>query len=184
MKGEKQMINKTLKRGLFLPLVALLFVLNSCDLNDSSKPAPVVEPNVIEVIPYSHKNLPIEGTWSNEWGTYTFSNSVFNVGGYSEGNIVKIVNDSFNAGDKPDTEGDHGFFIVKFNGGAGINKYGVVRWKSLKTVENVTTLKYSEGSNYKDADNTGIYYNTLEEAEINMRDNRGFFKFYSTVTKN
>lgn len=154
----------------FLPLVALLLLINSCNIFDPSA---------------DNKTLNIIGTWesTSSWGTSkieitgtTYENYWNNTLSY-QGEIKNLKNNELNAGSSTTGLTDYGFFTVLYSGGSGDGKYGIVRWKSLKTTTGVTTMSYCEGSNYP----TSTYYDSASEAEAGMDDS--YFAFYSEITK-
>lgn len=154
-------MNKLLKRGLLL--LALLFVLTGCNLT------------VDETNSLTYEDSIVGTSSTNYGGEITFTETLYDKDGWCEGSIEKIVNGRYNENITPTTEGDYGYLVVKFNGGAGTGKYGVVRWRSLKNVNDVITFEYSEGSNYKDQQNPGTYFNSVEEAEAGMTIASGHF---------
>lgn len=168
-------------RKLFLPLVMLLFVFSSCDLDnsDTKKDDPVIDPPVL-------KPLQIIGTWNNEYTKLTLTDSIltnyyYNNGEavkYYDANIVKYTNES---------EDNTGSIVVLYNGGAGAGKYGVIKWKELKEADGTVSFKYIEG--YKRAnpdvenDYSGIYFDSADEAEEGMDDSFFPEAKYSTITE-
>lgn len=162
------MQNKKIKRGI-LPLLALLLLINSCNLFETSTE--------------DSQNIAISGTWesTSDWGTskLEISDTVFksfwnNELSY-EGEIIIFKNGKLNANSSTDDLTGFGYFSVIYSGGMGDGKYGIVRWKSLKTESDITTMSYSEG--YKD----GNYFDSAEEAETGMDDS--YFPTYSDITK-
>ena len=162
------MQNNKIKRGI-LPILALLLLINSCNLFEKS----------IE----DSQGIAIAGTWESisSFGTskIEISNTVFksfwNDELSYEGKIINFKNGKLNANSTTVNLTDFGYFTVLYNGGTGDSKYGIIRWKSLKTEGNITTMSYSEG--YKNK----IYYTSAEEAEAGMDDS--FFGTYSSITK-
>ncbi len=167
------MNNKTSKRGFLIPLLALLLLLNSCDL---SKNETSVE-------------LSTLGTWTDAYGgkieitvdqytSYWSNNGVETLSHTAE--ITSFKNNELNADEAETSVGDYGYFVVKYdltNGGAGAGKYGIVRWKSLTALVDVTTMSYSEGYN------TTGYFDTEDEAIAGMTAEANYFGWYSTMTK-
>ncbi|QEN05247.1 hypothetical protein EW093_11160 [Thiospirochaeta perfilievii] len=168
------MNNKTLRRGFITPLIALLLLLNSCNLFDNQ----------------TTTELSIVGTWldpssggkievtSNEYSSYWSNNGQLTQS--HKGKITSFENGTYNGSEVETSTGEYGYITIKYdsiNGGAGAGKYGILRWKSLITDNGVTTMSYSEGYN------SGTYFETEAEAKIGMTDEANYFNFYSTTTK-
>ncbi len=160
-----------------MPFIALLLLINSCNLGDSQTNESVTE------------DLAVIGTWTGSYGgEIVFSETLYS-NSYSKsgvltlshkGEIVKFSNSSFNASESTTAEGDYGYIVIKYddtNGGAGKGKFGVLRWKELKTDSGVTTLSYSEGYN------SGIYFDSADLAEAGMTDTTKYFGWFSAMSK-
>lgn len=184
MKGEKQMNNKLLKKGLFLSLLALLFVFSGCNLDNTG-----------------NDYLAIIGTWENQYSKIEITDKLYTnyyedwstadtidyVKSY-DATIEKYVNNKFYGDETTDTEGDFGYIVVKYNGGAGNGKYGVIRWKSLTTSGDVTTMSYSEGHNGVYGSDFSVikapvYFDSPVEAEAGMNNKSEYFNSFSNIAK-
>lgn len=123
MKGDN--VNNFNLRKLFLPLVALLLLLSSCNLSDEKDPS-------------------IIGTWTNSYGDISITNEVYDAG-FSGGDIISFS----------DKEAVSGHFVIVFTkswGDAANGKYGVVRWRNL-TEDSVEYLEgYNNGIYFDSAD--------------------------------
>lgn len=167
------MKNTKLKRGLLLPFLSLLLLLNSCNLLENNE-TESLSITGIWVDAYGGKIEVTEDLYSSYWsnnGTLTLSH---------KGEIVSFTNNSLNGGESENITGGYGYLVIKYdteNGGAGSGKYGILRWKSLTTTSNETTMSYSEGFN------DSVYFDTEEEAISGMTNASGYFNFYSSTTK-
>lgn len=177
MKGD--ILNNQLFKKVLLPLALLVFTLSSCDLSVAED-----------------KDFLIAGTWGDNYGQIVVTENRYEsyYVDYMSGElkfshaaeIVSFDNGTFNTETANTDLGDHGYLVLKSLDDSDPAQYGVLRWKSLETVDGVTTLSYSEG--YKASNPTapmaewvGIYFNSASEAKNGMDDT--FFSYYSKVTK-
>jgi len=168
---------KELKK--WIVLIAALFVLTgmmSCELLNPGD------------------DLAIEGSWDAGYDSSlvikgsTFSSMYKGKLSYSA-EIVSFDNNGFNASEKG--KGDCGYMVIKytstpswFDADSLTGKYMILRWQNLQTVNNVTTMEYSEGSNDTNWGDTtpGTLFDSASEAIEGATAASGFFAF-SSVTK-
>lgn len=170
MKGD--ILNNQLFKKVLLPLALLVFTLSSCEL--------FVEET---------EDFLVAGTWTGSFGskivlTEDRYESYFGDALFLSAEIVDFENGEFNTSTELAELGEHGYLTLKYNGGAGNGKYGVLRWHSLETVDGVTTFSYSEGAKDGNPDPNvfeGIYFDSEDEAEAGMDDT--FFTWFSLMTK-
>lgn len=143
-------------------------------------------------------NTKITNYWSESLIKTNKGNKDDNLELFWEARIYKFDNEKWNG--EEFGSGDHGYMVLKYTIASEVHpeakdKYMVLRWKSLTTSGDVTTMSWSEG--YKkdpDPDNylgkcgypevyCGLYFDTYQEAIDNATDGEGFFGMYSEITK-
>ena len=144
LEQKENSMNKNLKRTV-LVLVAALMVLATFSACDTGM----------------FLDNELWGTWDDGYGTkMTFTNSTFNFDAqpaeyfgvtyeydYS-GDVVSYNNLSYNVSAENPTEGNYGHMILKITAhkedSTQEGTYTVIRWRNLKTENDVTTVEYSE----------------------------------------